>query len=371
MLALLGNDEGSSKARRAVLTEPIHQPVPGSEQPGFSATYISAAFPQIKPDPRFPKTSYDCFELGLKTDPDADCLGERPWNAEKGDWDASYVWNSFATVAEQRTKVGAGLVKLRQQGALGNDAAEKYAVGIWCPNRPGELPSRAPAKTPRAEPCRFPAWQIVSQATAAYSLTLVSLYDTLGPNVVEYCINHSDTRIVFAAPSHLPQLLSLAKSCPKMKVLVSIDSWESLKSKATKPGSSSEQAYKAWGAEVGVQVLDIAEGTFCVALRHQKLPDAMLFTVEALGAANATPHRVPKPTDVASICYTSGVSVTLLSVRLQLTLLRYRRLVTPRALSSFTRPLLARPWLVSVSLDPSPSAELIFRFPRPTSTAVK
>lgn len=54
------------------------------------------------------------------------------------------------------------------------------------------------------------AWQIVSQATAAYSLALVSLYDTLGPNVVEYCINHSDTRIIFAAPAHLPQLLKLS-----------------------------------------------------------------------------------------------------------------------------------------------------------------
>jgi long-chain acyl-CoA synthetase len=117
--------------------------------------------------------------------------------------------------------------------------------------------------TPKAEPS-YPsvAWQIVSQATAAYSLTLVSLYDTLGPNVVEYCINHSDTRIAFAAPSHLPQLLSLAKACPKLKVLVSVDTWASLQANGARPGSSSEQALKAWGAEVGVQVLDIAEGEF-------------------------------------------------------------------------------------------------------------
>lgn len=199
----------------------------------------------------------------MKTDPNADCLGERPWNAEKGDWDASYVWSSFATVAEQRTRVGAGLIKLREQGALGNDAAEKHAVGIWCPNRPGEQPVLlAPGRHRELNLLTFAAWQVVSQATAAYSLTLVSLYDTLGPNVVEYCINHSDTRIAFAAPSHIPQLLSLAKACPKLKVLVSVDSWASLKAKGARPGSSSEQALKAWGAEVGVQVLDIAEGGF-------------------------------------------------------------------------------------------------------------
>lgn len=78
--------------------------------------------------------------------------------------------------------------------------------------------------------------------------------------MVEYCINHSDTRIVFAAPVHIPQLLKLAKSCPKLKALISLDSWGSLESKSARPGVSGEKALKAWGEEVGIQVLDLAEG---------------------------------------------------------------------------------------------------------------
>lgn len=94
----------------------------------------------------------------------------------------------------------------------------------------------------------------------AYSLALVSLYDTLGPNVVEYCINHSSTRVVFAQPNHIPALLKLVKSCPTLKCVVSVDSWDSLAMKGARPGVSGEAALKAWGAELGVRVLDIAEG---------------------------------------------------------------------------------------------------------------
>jgi long-chain acyl-CoA synthetase len=86
------------------------------------------------------------------------------------------------------------------------------------------------------------------------------LYDTLGPNVVEYCINHSTTRIVFAQPSHIPQLLKLAKSCPKLKAIVSLDSWKSLGAKGARPGVTGEVALKAWAQELGVTLLDIEEG---------------------------------------------------------------------------------------------------------------
>ena len=40
-----------------------------------------------------------------------------------------------------------------------------------------------------------PEWQFVALAAAAYSLTTTSLYPILGPNVVEYCINHSEAKV--------------------------------------------------------------------------------------------------------------------------------------------------------------------------------
>lgn len=40
-----------------------------------------------------------------------------------------------------------------------------------------------------------PEWQLVNHTAAAYSLVMTSLYDTLGPGVVEYCINHADVKV--------------------------------------------------------------------------------------------------------------------------------------------------------------------------------
>lgn len=40
-----------------------------------------------------------------------------------------------------------------------------------------------------------PEWQLVNFAVSSYSLVLTSLYDTLGPGVVEYCINHAEVKV--------------------------------------------------------------------------------------------------------------------------------------------------------------------------------
>jgi long-chain acyl-CoA synthetase len=69
-----------------------------------------------------------------------------------------------------------------------------------------------------------PEWQLVHLAACSYSLPITSLYDTLGPGVVEYCINHAEAKVVFATPNHFPALLELAGSrCPNMKLIVSVD----------------------------------------------------------------------------------------------------------------------------------------------------
>lgn len=91
---------------------------------------------------------------------------------------------------------------------------------------------------------------------------MVSLYDTLGPNVVEFCVNHSEVRVVFAAPAHIPALLTLAAVCPTLKAIVSVDSWAEIEARGTKPGVKSQVALKAWGKDRGVTVIDIDERAF-------------------------------------------------------------------------------------------------------------
>lgn len=105
-------------------------------------------------------------------------------------------------------------------------------------------------------------WQICYQAAAAYSLIVISLYETLGPAVVEYCINHSDSRLVLASATHIPKLLTQARACPNLRVIVSADDWDSLE---PLPRSSSNSvgdrrsALKQWGQQLGILVLDITE----------------------------------------------------------------------------------------------------------------
>ncbi|KAG8840962.1 hypothetical protein FRB91_005492, partial [Serendipita sp. 411] len=137
--------------------------------------------------------------------------------------------------------------------------SELPTVGVWCINRP--------------------EWQIIDQALSAWSRVTVSLYDTLGPTVVEYVLNHSEASIAFVAQENLPKLIALGPRCPKLRIVVSID--------------------------------DLNESAFRVASAWAKQNKLELYTMkqlEAMGAETPYPLNPPKPHDLASICYTSGTT---------------------------------------------------------------
>jgi long-chain acyl-CoA synthetase len=104
-------------------------------------------------------------------------------------------------------------------------------------------------------------WQIVAHACAAYSLVIISLYETLGPTVVEYCINHSDTRVVVASAAHIPDLLRNAHATPTMKIIISADRWQDLQPVQPKTVSAADQrtVLKSWGEQLGIGVYDMEE----------------------------------------------------------------------------------------------------------------
>ncbi|KAJ2973669.1 hypothetical protein NUW54_g12023 [Trametes sanguinea] len=56
-----------------------------------------------------------------------------------------------------------------------------------------------------------PDWLIVDLALQAYGKVSVPLYDTLGADSVEHVTNHSELTIIFAAPEHIPHLLTVAQ----------------------------------------------------------------------------------------------------------------------------------------------------------------
>ncbi|TNY23799.1 hypothetical protein DMC30DRAFT_388923 [Rhodotorula diobovata] len=243
-------------------------PLPGSQKPGSSAVYVNVENPKWRAGLPFPTSAYEGFNLGLEVRPKANCLGARPWDAATGDWAKELKWDSYEDVDGHRTRIASGLVRLRET-LFPDEDSRQWKVGIWATNRP--------------------EWQYVSQACSAQSLVVTSLYETLGADVVEYICNHAETRVVFANPGHIPDLLRLAPKLPTVKAIVSLDAWSAIQAKGTKPGIQSGAAMKQWGESVGIQVLDLVE-------------------LEALGVAHPKPHSPPQPDELCVICYTSGTT---------------------------------------------------------------
>jgi len=182
---------------------------------------------------------------------------------------------TYLAARERRLNIGRAIVALEQDGRLGPrgsgpsgrpeliDEASGYGVGIWSMNR--------------AE------WQLVDLAGHAFSLVGIPLYDTLGPNVVEYVINHSPLSIVFTASSHIPALLKVAPKCPSLRVIVSMDTL------MEREGS----VLRAWAETTGVELWE--------------LPDFEVWGAKE-GLKRKIQVRPPRPDQTATISYTSGTT---------------------------------------------------------------
>lgn len=66
----------------------------------------------------------------------------------------------------------------------------------------------------------LPEWVLVDSALHAYSMVSVPLYDTLGPDAVEYICNHAELAAVACSAAVLPVLLQCVARCPSVKCLV-------------------------------------------------------------------------------------------------------------------------------------------------------
>ncbi|GAA5854999.1 hypothetical protein JCM8547_002340 [Rhodosporidiobolus lusitaniae] len=246
-------------------------PIPGSAKAGSTPIYVNAAFPRWASSRAYPQTAYEAFNLGLQHHPQSACLGKREWDstlAEKGDWAKKVTYETYEQVDGYRTRVGSGLVRLREE-LFPEEEEVQWRVGIWSNNRP--------------------EWQWVNQAVCAYSLTIVSLYDTLGADAVQFIANHAETRVVFAISRFIPELLKIVKYLPTVKAIISLDPWDSIEAKTARPRARNTETLKAWGESVGVKVIDIVE-------------------LEAIGANHLIPHRPPRPDMVVNLCYTSGTT---------------------------------------------------------------
>ncbi|KAJ7261335.1 hypothetical protein B0H12DRAFT_1106331 [Mycena haematopus] len=233
-------------------------PVAGTKRPGQTAHYINGMWGAFDPTKYRIQTLADVFLSGLSKGNDRPFLGHRPVISKQPLKFANYYeWQTYGQVDVRRRHVGSALVHLFKTGVIGGGDLE--TAGIWSINRP--------------------EWQIIDIALLSYKKIGVSLYDTLGRDSVEHIINHAELTIIFATMDHIPALLKMASKTPLLKVIVSID--------ALTP--EIRKVFTEWGQMHNILVKDLLE-------------------LEALGQANLTEPIPCFPSDIASICYTSGTT---------------------------------------------------------------
>ncbi|KAF9291154.1 hypothetical protein BGZ88_007048 [Linnemannia elongata] len=243
--------------------------VPGTRTEGATGHYRHSAFTDgpldyIRNDPQI-KTLYDLFQNSVKKYGNNDFLGHRPYDAATKTY-GDYSWQTYGQVDKRVNAFGSGLMHLNS-AIMGSTQLNRWSVGIWALSRP--------------------EWFITEMSCNYFNLVSVALYETLGPDAVEYVMNHAEIPIVVCSGNHVASLLEISDKLPGMKAIISMDSLQEV---PTAPNTASApKVLRAWAAGKGIQLFDFAE-------------------IEALGALHPHKHLLPTENEVASLCYTSGTT---------------------------------------------------------------
>ncbi|KAJ1896166.1 medium-chain fatty acid-CoA ligase faa2 [Kickxella alabastrina] len=221
-------------------------------------------------------TVYELFQHRVNLSPNANLIGSRkfdPLTRKFGD----YEWTSAAQAAELVEQFGCGLDHVYQKHApaaatTSDDSGEQQqALGIYSINRP--------------------EWLLAEFAGFRSSKYSVALYDTLGTDSIEFIIEHSSVAVVVCSIDKVPKLLKLKDKLPSLRAIISMDLFaDHGKNPVALPFTvNSTRVLHEWAKSKGVALYDMSE-------------------VAHMGISSSTPPRLPKPSDLCTICYTSGTT---------------------------------------------------------------
>ncbi|KAH9997491.1 hypothetical protein BJV77DRAFT_1078521 [Russula vinacea] len=234
---------------------------PGTKRPGQTAHYRNAPFGYVDLDtPGVLSTLPEVFDSGYTESKNNTFLGHRPVVSKNPlTYAHHYVWQTYAEVDERRRHIGSAIHTLFENGTVGG--GEHPTVGLWSLNRP--------------------EWVIVELALNAYGKVGVSLYDTLGDEAVGAFrfIDHAHLTVVFTTSNHLAALLRGAPHHPHLKLVVVMDELD----------PETKRFAKAWSQTVGVKLQELHE-------------------FEEFGKKHRRDIIKPSPSDLATLCYTSGTT---------------------------------------------------------------
>ncbi|KAE9554238.1 hypothetical protein FO519_002537 [Halicephalobus sp. NKZ332] len=195
-------------------------------------------------------TLYDAVRRGARVSNNGPMLGQR---IKQADGTEPYVWMKYNEVIERSVVVS------RAMRHVGIPAGQETFIGIYAKNRP--------------------EWIIIEHATYNFSNILVPLYETLGPEACSFSLNQTEIGIVFCDTMEKAKgLLKESGNIPLLKHFVVMDG-----------------------------VTDDARAEF-------KKADLTLYSFSEFEALGKNAEKVdlvpPKPSDLATICYTSGTTGT-------------------------------------------------------------
>ncbi|GLV39486.1 uncharacterized protein CBL_09627 [Carabus blaptoides fortunei] len=188
------------------------------------------------------RTLYDTFRRGANESNNGRCLGWRETPTKP------YQWINYNETLLRARNFGSGLV------GLGLTPGTNTFIGIYAQN--------------------CPEWILTEQAAYCYSMVIIPLYDTLGPDACAFIIKQAEISVVICDDDQkCNMLLDKAPRCLKKLICV----------KNTRPATNQRARNR------GVDILKF-------------------FDVENEGAQNDVQEVPPKPTDLCTICYTSGTT---------------------------------------------------------------
>ncbi|KAK3524537.1 hypothetical protein QTP70_029847, partial [Hemibagrus guttatus] len=212
------------------------------------------------------KTLYEAFQRGLHITGDGPFLGSRLPNQP-------YKWLSYQEVITRAEYLGSGLLS---QGCQPNST---QFIGVFAQNRP--------------------EWIISELACYTYSMVVVPLYDTLGPDAIRYIINTAEiSTVICDKPEKAKVLLDNVERqrTPTLKKVILMDPFDI---------KLVEQGKKCG---VHIQALKDVEA---LGQEHYRKPVPRVFCLPVMFAflsLNFYFYLPPRSEDLSIICFTSGTT---------------------------------------------------------------
>lgn len=190
------------------------------------------------------KTLCDVWKRGQKISGNKQHLGHREGPGKP------YSWITYNQAMKRMQNIGSGLLK------MGLKPDNSTFVGVYAQNSV--------------------EWVLSEYACYFYSMVIVPLYDTLGPEACTYIVNQAEiTTVICDKEDKVIPLLESQSQTPSLRTIVYM-------------GAISEDT-KQKAAAKKINLVSFA-------------------ALEQMGAENPREYVLPKPSELATICYTSGTT---------------------------------------------------------------